>query len=589
MRTHHCAEVGEKDIQTRVTLCGWVDVARDHGGIIFIDLRDHTGIVQAVLDPGMEDAEKVISDLRLESVARIEGEVRARPEGTENPGLKTGKVEVEVSKLDVLSRARPLPYQLDDANVSEEIRLKNRHLDLRKPESQERLRVRSRFVGAVRNFLGDEGFVDIETPMLTRSTPEGARDFLVPSRHLPGSLYALPQSPQLFKQSLMGAGFDRYYQIAKCFRDEAFRSDRQAEFTQIDVEMAFVEPEDVISLAERMVVAAFREANGTVLEQPFPRITHGEAMSLYGTDRPDLRNPLKFDDLTEMMRDVEFKVFREPANDPAGRVAALRLPGGARLTRQEINSLTELAIANDAKGLAYIKVTRADPPELQSPIVKFLGDEVAASLLGRLGCADGDMIFFGAGAADVVNKSMAAIRDRVGGDFGLLADGWAPVWVTDFPLFDYDKVGKRWNPSHHPFTSPVDEHLGLLGPPDKAGGILSKAYDLVLNGTEIGGGSIRIHDRDTQLKALQVLGFGREEAEERFGFLLNVLSHGMPPHGGIAMGVDRMVQIITGAASIRDVIAFPKTQRGQCLFTDAPAPVDADQLKELGLRKQPEA
>ncbi len=557
---------------------------RDHGGVLFLDLRDHTGIAQIVVDPENPEFSSLVSQLRLETVIRVEGLVNERPEGTRNENLPTGSIEIAVDRLDVLNQAQALPYQLDDPNVSEEVRLRYRFLDLRKPENQRRIRARSRFVTSIRRHLDEKGFVDIETPMLTRSTPEGARDFIVPARHSQGAFYALPQSPQLFKQSLMGAGFDRYYQIVKCFRDEDFRSDRQAEFTQIDIEMSFPEPEDVMELAEGMIAAAFRESAGIDLPLPFPKMTHSEAMRKYGSDRPDLRNPLAFSDLTELMKTVDFKVFSEPANSPEGRVIALNLPGGGKLSRQDINALTEFVGGYGAKGLAYIKVEQTSPAKLQSPILKFLNDEVVAKILEKASCANGDLVFFGAGRIDVVNKSMSALMARLCNNFNLWKEqAWAPVWVVDFPLFDYDYDSGSWHASHHPFTAPRDDDLHMLDDGGRPERIISQAYDLVLNGAEIGGGSIRIHKRDVQLKVLEVLGIDSQTAENKFGFLLGALSYGMPPHGGIAMGVDRIVQLITGSQSIRDVIAFPKTQRGQCLFTAAPAPLDEKQLHELGL------
>lgn len=588
-RTHHCGAVGGPDIGRRVTLCGWIDTVRDHGGIVFVDLRDHTGVVQVVLDPAALPLGDLEQDLRMESVLEVEGEVRDRPEGTRNPALATGAVEVVAARVGILNRALPLPYVPGDPNVSEEVRLKHRHIDLRSPRNQERFRVRSRFVMSVRKFLDRHGFVDIETPMLTRSTPEGARDFVVPARHLPGSFYALPQSPQLFKQTLMAAGFDRYYQIVRCFRDEDFRADRQAEFTQIDIEMSFAESEDVVGLAEEMVATAFEEAGGIRLPSPFPRMTHAEAMRDYATDRPDLRNPLRITELTGLMRGAGFKVFAGPAGQADGRVVALRLPGGASLTRREIDLLTEFVQGMGAKGLAYVKVETVSPPSLQSPILKFLDDGTVSTILDATGCADGDMLFFGAGRVDIVNRTMSALRDRLCEERRLSEGGWAPLWVTDFPLFEHDHDTKAWSPHHHPFTSPVDGDAPLLDDPQSLGKVRSQAYDLVLNGVEIGGGSIRIHNRELQLKALAALGIGAQEAEEKFGFLLEALSYGMPPHGGIALGVDRIVQFVTGASSIRDVIAFPKTQRGQCLFTEAPAALGERQLGELGLAERKRA
>ncbi|AHE97397.1 aspartate--tRNA ligase [Thioalkalivibrio paradoxus] len=591
MRTHFCGLVTEAQLDSEVTLCGWVNRRRDHGGVIFIDLRDHEGVVQVVFDPDRAEMFARAEQVRSEYVLRVTGRVRRRPEGTTNPELNTGAVEVLGLDLEVLNAARTPPFPLDDEDVGEETRLRYRYIDLRRPVMQERLRLRAQVTRSLRRFLDDAGFVDIETPMLTKATPEGARDYLVPSRTHPGHFFALPQSPQLFKQLLMIGGMDRYYQITRCFRDEDLRADRQPEFTQLDIEMAFVDEADVMALNERLIRTMFRDVLGVELPDPFPRMTHAEAIARFGSDRPDLRIPLEFTDLTERMRDVEFKVFNAPANDPEGRVAALRLPGGGTLSRKEIDDYTRFVGRFGARGLAYIKVNRvADGVAgLQSPILKFLPDEVALEILERTGAEDGDLIFFGADKANVVNESLGALRVQLGHDRGLVAEGWAPLWVIDFPMFEWDAKEGRFYALHHPFTAPAVADAEVLRADPRAA--LSRAYDMVLNGTEVGGGSIRIHRPEMQRAAFDLLGIGEAEAAEKFGFLLDALNQGAPPHGGIAFGLDRLVMLMAGAGSIRDVMAFPKTQSAACPLTDAPAPVGDPQLRELGirLRAQPPA
>ena len=584
MRTHLCSDLDESLIDAPVTLCGWVHRRRDHGGVIFIDLRDRSGIAQVVADPDYPDPFAAADSARSEYVLKITGTVRRRPEGTENPDLPTGAVEVLASDIEVLNTSKPLPFQIDEEDVGESVRLANRFLDLRGPRLQAKIRLRHAIVKFLRRYLEDRAFVEIETPILTRSTPEGARDYLVPSRTHPGSFFALPQSPQLFKQLLMISGFERYYQIARCFRDEDLRADRQPEFTQLDVEMSFVDEAAITGLMEQMVRELFAEVLDVSLADPFPRMSHAEAMSRFGSDRPDLRIALELVDVKDLMTGVEFKVFSGPANDPAGRVAMMRVPGGNRLTRQQIDGYTEFVKPYGAKGLAYIKVNRvADGRDgLQSPILKFLPDDVVSALIERSGAADGDLIFFGADKARVVNESLGALRLRVGRDLDMVEGDWRPVWVEDFPLVEYDETEKRWQALHHPFTAPAPADADKLESDPAA--VLSRAYDLVLNGTELGGGSIRIHRPETQARVLDMLGIGAAEAEEKFGFLLKALDFGAPPHGGIAFGLDRLAAMMSHSDSIRDVIAFPKTQRASCLLTDAPGAVDERQLRELGLR-----
>ncbi|WP_019583967.1 aspartate--tRNA ligase [Thioalkalivibrio sp. ALE16] len=584
MRTHLCGRVTENELDSEVTLCGWVNRRRDHGGVIFVDLRDHAGLVQVVFDPDREDVFARAEQLRSEYVIRMTGRVRRRPEGTENPDLTTGAVEILGLELEVLNAAKTPPFPLDDEDVGEDTRLRYRYMDLRRPLMQQRLRLRAQVTAAMRRFLEERDFLDLETPMLTKATPEGARDYLVPSRTHPGSFFALPQSPQLFKQLLMMSGMDRYYQITRCFRDEDLRADRQPEFTQLDMEMAFVDEADVMDVTEGLIRHLFREVQGVELPDPFPRMAYAEAMARFGSDKPDLRIPLEFTELTEVMQQVEFKVFNGPANDPEGRVAALRVPGGARLTRKEIDVYTEYVGRYGAKGLAYIKVN--DPADLagglQSPILKFLPEDVTRQILEKTAAAAGDLIFFGADKASVVNEAIGALRVKIGHDLELVEAGWQPLWVVDFPMFEYDDGDKRLYALHHPFTAPaVDSPDALRANPREA---LSRAYDMVLNGTEVGGGSIRIHNPEMQWAAFEALGIGEDEAREKFGFLLDALEFGAPPHGGLAFGLDRLVMLMSGAHSIRDVMAFPKTQTAACLLTDAPAPVGEKQLRELGIR-----
>ncbi|NIP72879.1 MAG: aspartate--tRNA ligase [Gammaproteobacteria bacterium] len=584
MRSHYCGQLDESDLAQEVVLCGWVHRRRDHGGVIFVDLRDREGLVQVVFDPDAPETFVVAEQVRSEYVLRVRGRVRLRPEGTENPELFTGTIEVLGQELEVLNRSETPPFQLDEEDVAEEHRLRYRYIDLRRPEMLQRLRLRSEIVRALREFLDDNGFLDIETPMLTRATPEGARDYVVPSRTHRGEFFALPQSPQLFKQLLMVSGLDRYYQIVRCFRDEDLRADRQPEFTQLDIETSFLEEDRIMGLMEQMLREVFAKVLEVPLPDPFPRMTHAEALRRYGTDKPDLRIPLELVDMGDVMGDVDFKVFAGPAKDPAGRVVALRVPGGGGLTRKEIDGYTELVGIYGAKGLAYIKVNDAAAGRegLQSPILKFLPDAAIAAVLDRTGAEDGDLIFFGADKASVVNESLGALRVRLGHDRGLLERGWRPLWVVDFPMFEWDERAGRWAPLHHPFTSPKEEHIEMLD--TDPGACHSRAYDMVLNGTELGGGSMRIYRPQVQRSVFRQLGISDQEAEDKFGFLLKALQYGCPPHGGIAFGLDRMVMLMTGAPSIREVMAFPKTQTASCLLTDAPSPIGEQQLRELNIR-----
>ena len=587
MRTHYCGQLTTSLVGEEVALCGWVHRRRDHGGVIFIDLRDREGLAQVVYNPDQAESFAISDAVRNEYVIRVEGQVRRRPEGTVNPNLPTGEVEVSGRAIEVLNKAKTPPFQLDDENVQDDIRLRYRYVDLRRDEMQENMKLRSRVTRAIRDYLDRHGFLDIETPALTKATPEGARDYLVPSRIQPGEFFALPQSPQLFKQLLMMSGLDRYYQIVRCFRDEDLRADRQPEFTQLDVEMSFVEENDVMNLMEDLIRALFKQLKGIDLGDPFPRLSYAEALRRYGTDRPDLRNPLELVELSDVMREVEFKVFSGPARQADGRVACLRLPDGNALTRKQIDDYTAYVGKYGARGLAYIKINdlARGREGLQSPILKFLPDAAVQAVLERTGAATGDLVFFGAGKARIVNDSLSALRTALAEDLNLLKGPWAPLWVVDFPMFEYNEEQQRWGPLHHPFTAPASSGPDLAtGDGEELKNSLSRAYDLVLNGMELGGGSIRIHDPELQLKALELIGIGAEEAREKFGFLIEALSYGCPPHGGIAFGLDRIVMIMAGAKGIREVIAFPKTQTASCPLTAAPAPVSGQQLRELGLR-----
>ena len=588
MRSHYCGLVTEALIGQTVSLCGWVNRRRDHGGVIFVDLRDREGYVQVVCDPDRPEMFKVAEDLRNEFCVQVKGVVRARPEGTTNDNLKSGKIEVLCHELTVLNPSVTPPFQLDDENLSETTRLTHRVLDLRRPYMQNNLMLRYRVAMEVRKFLDEHGFIDIETPMLTKSTPEGARDYLVPSRVHDGHFFALPQSPQLFKQLLMVAGYDRYYQITKCFRDEDLRADRQPEFTQIDIETSFLGEQEIRDLFQRMITHVFQKTMNVELGE-FPVMPYAEAMHKYGSDKPDLRVKLEFTELTDVMKDVDFKVFSGPATTPGGRVVALRVPGGSEISRSEIDGYTEFVKIYGAKGLAWIKVNdvAAGREGLQSPIVKNLHDAAIAAILERTGAQNGDILFFGADKAKVVNDAIGALRLKIGhGDLakksGLFEDSWAPLWVVDFPMFEFDEDDHRWNAVHHPFTAPKDGHEDYMD--SDPGKCVAKAYDMVLNGWELGGGSVRIHRADVQSKVFDALKISPEDAQLKFGFLLDALQYGAPPHGGLAFGLDRLVTLMTKAESIRDVIAFPKTQRAQDLLTQAPSPVDEKQLRELHIR-----
>jgi len=583
MRSHYCGQVDESLIGQQVTLAGWVNRRRDHGGVIFVDLRDREGLVQVVFDPDVPQLFADAERLRSEYVISVEALVRARPAGTVNANIASGGVELLAHKLVVLNRSEPLPFQLDE-HVSEEVRLRYRYLDLRRDEMNQRLRLRHRVTSAMRRYMDDNGFIDIETPMLTKATPEGARDYLVPSRTHHGKFFALPQSPQIFKQLLMVAGFDRYYQIVRCFRDEDLRADRQPEFTQLDIETSFLSQDQIMALMEGLIRDVFAKVMDVALPNPLPRMSYAEAMRRYGSDKPDLRVSLELVDVADLVAGCDFKVFSAPAASPSGRVAALRAPGGAALSRKEIDDYTAFVGRYGAKGLAYIKVNeRAKGRDgLQSPITKFLSDDALAGILERTGAQDNDLIFFGADSAKVVSDALGALRLKIGQDLKLVEPGWRPLWVVDFPMFEWDGDEKRWAAMHHPFTAPkLDDPAALAADP---GAAVAKAYDMVLNGSEVGGGSVRIHREDMQSAVFSLLGIAPEEARLKFGFLLDALKFGAPPHGGLAFGLDRLVMLMAGAESIRDVTAFPKTQTAACPMTDAPTEVSERQLKELNIR-----
>ncbi len=583
MRSHYCGAVTEELLDQEVTLCGWVNRRRDHGGVIFIDLRDREGLVQVVFDPDRAESFEIAERVRNEYVLRLTGRVRLRPEGTANAELISGQIEILGLDLEVLNAAETPPFQLDDVDVHDDLRLRYRYIDLRRDEMQQRMRLRAQVTHYLRNFLDENNFWDIETPMLTRATPEGARDYLVPSRTHQGSFFALPQSPQLFKQLLMMSGMDRYYQIARCFRDEDLRADRQPEFTQVDIETTFMDENAVMEIMEEMIRGLFKSTLDVDLPNPFPRMDHSEAMLRFASDKPDLRIPLELVDLADVMKDVEFNVFSGPANDPEGRVVVLRLPDGAKLSRKEIDNYTDYVGRYGAKGLAWIKVNdvTAGREGLQSPIVKFLPDEVLTAIIEKTATQSGDILFFGAGETHTVNESIGALRVKLGKDAGLVSEGWQPLWVLNFPMFEKDSEG-NWTALHHPFTAPsVDSVDAFKANP---GAVLSRAYDMVLNGTELGGGSERIYQVDMQKAVFDILGISQQEAEEKFGFLLTALKYGCPPHAGLAFGLDRLVMLMSGAHSIRDVMAFPKTQSAACPLTSAPATVSSKQLRDLNLK-----
>ena len=583
MRSHYCGEINEALVGQEVEVCGWVHRRRDHGGVIFIDLRDREGLLQVVFDPDRAEIFADAERIRSEYVLKVKGLVRPRPEGTVNPKMRTGQIEVLAHELETLNKSETPPFHHDE-QANEDIRLKYRYLDLRRANMLGNLMLRHKVTVAMRGFLDSHGFVDVETPMLTRATPEGARDYIVPSRTNPGKFFALPQSPQLFKQLLMMSGLDRYYQIVRCFRDEDLRADRQPEFTQLDVEMSFVDESDITNMMEDLMRHLFRETLNVELPDPFPRMSYAEAMQRYGSDKPDLRIDLELIEVGDLMEGVDFKVFAGPAADPDGRVAALCVPGGSGMSRKIIDDYTKYVSRYGARGLAYIKVNDVDAGRdgLQSPILKFLPDDTVTGIIKRTGAKTGDLIFFGADKASIVNDAIGALRIKVAEDQGLVADRWAPLWVVDFPMFGWDEKSKRWMALHHPFTAPsIDDAELLRANPGEA---LSRAYDMVLNGSEVGGGSVRIHDQAMQAAVFKLLDISDEEAEEKFGFLLQALQFGCPPHGGIAFGLDRVVMLMAGAESIRDVIAFPKTQTASCPLTNAPGEVSAEQLKETGIR-----
>ena len=577
MRTHFCGELNKSFLEKEVVLCGWVNRRRDHGGVIFLDLRDKIGLAQIVINPETKETFKLAESIRNEFVLKITGKVIARDSEMINQKISTGEIEVLANEIEILNTSKPIPFQLDSEDTSEEVRLKYRYIDLRRDEMQKRLRLRSKVTKYIRDFMDKNDFIDIETPFLTKATPEGARDYLVPSRTHEGSFFALPQSPQLFKQLLMMSGFERYYQIVKCFRDEDLRADRQPEFTQLDVETSFMNESEITSLMEEMIRGLFQEILNVSLPKKFSSISYHEAMKLYGVDRPDLRIPMQMVDMNETMKDVEFKVFSGPANSDKGRVVALKVPGGASISRKQIDDYTKFVSIYGAKGLAYIKINEDGP---SSPIIKFLGDEVTHKVIEETKASTGDIIFFGADTAKIVNESLGNLREKLARDLNLFDSDWAPVWVFDFPMFDVEDDGSL-NAIHHPFTAPSVDKQTLLNEPEKS---LSRAYDLVINGSEVGGGSIRIHQSDMQKTVLKLLGIDDDEARDKFGFLLDALDYGCPPHGGIAFGLDRLVMILCEVDSIREVIAFPKTQTAACLLTDAPANIPKAQLRELKLK-----
>ena len=585
MRSHYCGDVNETLEGKIVTVAGWMHRRRDHGGVIFIDLRDREGLVQVVCNPEDVESFAAAERVRSEYVLQIEGEVRRRPEGSDNEELKSGKIEIVATKLEILNSSETPPFPLNEqAEVSEDVRLRHRYIDLRRPEMLQKLRFRSQITSLLRSFLDINGFLDIETPILTKATPEGARDYLVPSRTHEGSFFALPQSPQLFKQLLMVSGMDRYYQVVRCFRDEDLRADRQPEFTQLDIETSFVEEEDLMVMMEEMIRNLFDKALGESLPNPFPRMTYQEAMNRFGSDKPDLRIDLELVDVNDLMKGVDFKVFSGPANDDKGRVAALRVPNGASLSRKEIDDYTKYVGIYGAKGLAYIKVNDINIglAGLQSPILKFLPDDIVIEMMERVEAKTGDLVFFGADKSSIVNEALGALRVKLGHDLGLVSGNWQPLWVVAFPMFQWDEKSDRWTALHHPFTAPRKSDMALLD--SDPGACLSRAYDMVLNGTELGGGSMRIHKADVQTKVFELLGIDSEEANDKFGFLLDALKFGCPPHGGLAFGLDRLAMLMTGSSSIREVMAFPKTQSASCPLTNAPSAVDERQLKELNIR-----